>query len=562
MIPVAMMRDENEIKDRAGVTLSPMGMALKALGNAAIDACLQAVIIRFTDESANSWGYAFKQVDYLGAAWEGVSSLLPWKTSPVVKKLSIAFVKAITIVIDKAVKNGAYTANDGLNDFIWAFGQSIFSQILGDQIVTKGELVYKGLTRFVKYNNNWLTNRIAGRCFSGFLMKYGCFTENTTVFINNNASTKIKDVKLNDRLISYKIKESFDGINSLLSTDNDLIRSEIKSSEEFQVDFHSLDNMHECTLLLTSEDLKKHQISKINDVVWLSIVDQGVEGSNIVTKIEHCRNNLTPASEISDPDFVYSRVTGIFAHNSNDVWKLTFDNGEELEVTSAHPFLRDGSDEWVAVLALSAGDKVRTESGAATLISKVLLPGFHKVYNLSVENTKTFLVGENGFVVHNTCAQLDDLANRFINNFSKELKKLEIENWWAKGYPGFFLRGTFFERLMAKGPRYTGWTLTAHNYPVIDFYKLVGNKVSVVSMKTTITKNVNDWISTNASHLSKLNNMQNRLVNKGTSEIRELHIYVKDIELNSFSNWASAIKQKYPNIKNVVISSIEKEFNL
>lgn len=211
---------------------------------------------------------------------------------------------------------------------------------------------------------------------------------------------------------------------------------------------------------------------------------------------------------------------------------------------------------------MSAEDKVRTESGAAALISKVLLPVFHKVYNLSVENTKTFLVGDNGFVVHNTCAQLDDLANRFINNFSKELKKLEIDNWWKSGYPKFFERGTFFERLMAKGPRYTGWTLTAHNYPVIDFYKLVGNKVTVVSMKTTITKNVNDWMSTNASHLSKLNDVGKRLVNKGTTEIRELHIYVKDIELNNYSNWISAIKQKYPKIEKVVLSSIEKEFSL
>lgn len=277
------------------------------------------------------------------------------------------------------------------------------------------------------------------------------------------------------------------------------------------------------------------------------------------------RNNLTPASEISDPDFVYSRVTGIFAHNSNDVWKLTFDNGEELEVTSAHPFLRDGSDEWVAVSALSAGDKVRTESGAATLISKVELPGFHKVYNLSVENTKTFLVGDNGFVVHNTCAQLDDLANRFINNFSKELKKLEIGNWWKSGYPKFFERGTFFERLMTK-TKFVGYTLTAHNWKVIDFYKKVGNKYEVISMKTTYQENVSTWMSTYKNHLEDLNNTNKYFApgnNNSLTEVKKLYIFVKDLGINdtTYSNWASTIHNKYKNIT-VVIETIERGVGL
>lgn len=56
--------------------------------------------------------------------------------------------------------------------------------------------------------------------------------------------------------------------------------------------------------------------------------------------------------------------------------------------------------------------------------------------------------------------------------------------------------------------------------------------------------------------------MQENWSKTNLPEIRGLHIYVKDIELNNFSNWAAAIKQKYPNIKNVILSSIEKEFGL
>lgn len=555
LTPVAMMRDENEIKDRAGVTLSPWGMALKALGNCAVDACVQAVIIRFTDESSNSWSTAFKKVDYLGAAWEGLSSILPWKTSPLVRKLGTALAKAITVVVDKAVKVSNYSVNQGLNDFVGAFGESIFSQILGEQIITKGELVLKGLTRFVKYNDNWLANKIAGKCFSGFLMKYGCFTESTLVYIYDNDQVKIKDIKLNSWVLSYKNKIENEVDNSIVSS-HLTIPVNFEITNEYQIDFHSLVGTHECKLILKEEDLKNYEISKINDAVWLSIPEQGIEGTFVVDKIEHLKRTNTPTKENSDPDFVYSRVTGIFAHNSNDVWKLTFDNGEELKVTSAHPFLRDGSDEWVAVSALSAGDKVRTESGAATLISKVLLPGFHKVYNLSVENTKTFLVGDNGFVVHNTCAQLDDLANRFINNFSKELKKLEIDNWWKKGWPenGDFLeslfgRGMFFERLMRK-VKFKTWNWTwdiASNFKAIDFYKKANGKNYAASLKTCNRANVSGLINDSKfrSHLKDLAEGAKAKKFEGKIEIPadevQLYIAVPQTKLTMFENIESEI---------------------
>lgn len=131
-------------------------------------------------------------------------------------------------------------------------------------------------------------------------------------------------------------------------------------------------------------------------------------------------------------------------------------------------------------------------------------------------------------------------------------------------FTNFFQRGTFFEKLMSKSSKYAGWTLTPHTWPVIDFQKRIGDKMKVISMKTTITSNVNDWMSTNAAHLIKLNNLQIQTAQNGGGlpEVRALHIFVKDSELNNFSNWVSVIKSKYPNIKEVVINSIEKEFNL
>lgn len=229
-----------------------------------------------------------------------------------------------------------------------------------------------------------------------------------------------------------------------------------------------------------------------------------------------------------------------------------------------HPFMDAVSDMWRPVAWLSVGDVVKTKTGIAVLTAKEKQEGTHKVYNFTVDATHNYLVGDAGYLVHNSCGDLDKLATRFMSNFSKALKKQEIANWWAKGFPEFFTRGTFFERLMAKSGRYTGWVLTPHNWPVIDFQKKIGNIVKVVSMKTTVTKNVSTWMSTNAEHLGKLNNLGKNWAKDmgGLPEVRALHIYVKDIELGDFSNWASTIQAQYPNIKEVLFSSIEKEFGL
>jgi hypothetical protein len=186
-----------------------------------------------------------------------------------------------------------------------------------------------------------------------------------------------------------------------------------------------------------------------------------------------------------------------------------------------------------------------------------------------VAGTHTYFVGDVGLWVHNSCgtiAELDKLAEKFLNTFSKTIKKNEIAEWWAKGYPKFFQRGTFFERLMAKSTKYSknlGWVHTSHNHQVIDFYRKTGGKYEVVSMKTTYQKSVSQWMSSNADHLEKLNKLDKKLVNDNNSlpEMRKLHIYVEDELLSNYSNWISKIREKYKNIE-VEFSSIEKEFGL
>ncbi len=60
---------------------------------------------------------------------------------------------------------------------------------------------------------------------------------------------------------------------------------------------------------------------------------------------------------------------------------------------------------------------------------------------------------------------------------------------------------------MAKGPKYSGWTLTPHTHETIDFCKKNGGVVKVASMKTTVNETLTSWMSSNAKHLGKLNDL-------------------------------------------------------
>jgi len=208
---------------------------------------------------------------------------------------------------------------------------------------------------------------------------------------------------------------------------------------------------------------------------------------------------------------------------------------------------------------------VELKVGSSSLTEKRKLDGRHWVYNITVANTHNYLVGTEGFLVHNDCGDLDVLATKFMQNFSPQLKKLQIAEWWAKGFPEFFTRGTFFEKLMAKSGRYSGWTHTSHNFKLIDFYKYVGGKLRVASMKTTNTVDVNKWISNNSDHLTKLSKGVIDDLQGKVAEYKELHVYMPKALLenpNIEKDWILKIKAKYPAISNIVISSIEKELNL
>lgn len=82
-----------------------------------------------------------------------------------------------------------------------------------------------------------------------------------------------------------------------------------------------------------------------------------------------------------------------------------------------HPFMDAVSGLWKPVALLNAGDVVKTKAGIAVLSSKEKQEGTHTVYNLTVDATHNYLVGDAGYLVHNSCGDLNKLASNWVLEF-------------------------------------------------------------------------------------------------------------------------------------------------
>jgi hypothetical protein len=150
-------------------------------------------------------------------------------------------------------------------------------------------------------------------------------------------------------------------------------------------------------------------------VVEMHLPEQGISGPFRITSIKHILPQKRPEEENEPGDFAFQPVTGIFAHRSNDVWRLAFDSGDTLGVTYNHPIYSATAGDWRLAGELEVGEEVLTYTGAATLCSKTLLPGAHTVYNLEVKDWHNFLVGELGVVVHNNYNVLQSIIDGAFN---------------------------------------------------------------------------------------------------------------------------------------------------
>lgn len=381
------------------------------------------------------------------------------------------------------------------------------------------------------------------------IFRRGCFVKDTQVLIANKnylsksrnltlaanipliTAVPIQDVQLLDYAIAYKtVNEQNNLIASTdieiyleLNADVDLNiqdpytsdqqierdKYELNDTDWYSVSFEQVYGTSNCQFAL-HDDWIQHQGYEINKIVNLDIPEQGISGPFRITSVKHILPQKRPETDPNE-DYTWKPVTGLFEHNSDNVYEISFDNGEKLGVTNQHPVYSITAGDWKLAGELEVGEKVLTYKGAAAVTVSSIKDGIETVYNLEVKELHNFLVGESGILVHNACWRTIRNALDRAKTSVDDLKMI-IKDGWDKGVDwnpidggratGYFGRGRFFEGLLWKGKykkkgyKYTGKDdlgegLGVSNYPVVDVYK--GS--TATSIKTTRNSNPWSWIN-------------------------------------------------------------------
>jgi len=294
------------------------------------------------------------------------------------------------------------------------------------------------------------------------LLHKGCFVKDTPVLVDRNAISKsgkvyalaaglpfmampIQEVPL----LSWSVaNETVNEQNNLIaSTDEDLYmglfdgdpytslqqkqrdKYGLNDDDWYSVSFEQVDGTSKCHFALHDDWIKK-QGYETKKVVILNLPEQGINGPFRVTAIKHIIPQKKPSEDAGD-GYDWKPVTGLFEHQSNQVYNIDFDNGESLGVTYQHPIYSVSAGDWRLAGELEIGEEVLTKSGNTKVVSSSKKEGSQTVYNIEVKELHNFLVGESGIVVHNFCVKwISKLSDDWLNkgaHFNVPLKNGKIE---------------------------------------------------------------------------------------------------------------------------------------
>ena len=131
-----------------------------------------------------------------------------------------------------------------------------------------------------------------------------------------------------------------------------------------------------------------------NGTFAINVQELDIEGQAAVLKILPCPPIQTGQGQV---------VTGTFCHSCDEFVELHID-GENAPITctTGHPIWSERHQDFIDAAKLQAGDPVRLVSDRLSRIAHVRQ--FHQpqnVYNLEINATHVYHVGENGLLVHN-----------------------------------------------------------------------------------------------------------------------------------------------------------------
>jgi len=251
----------------------------------------------------------------------------------------------------------------------------------------------------------------------------------------------------------------------------------LNETDWYEVTYEEVYGSSYCKLAL-HKDWITQKGYQLDAVVNMDLPEQGISGPFRITAIKHIIPQKKPVDEEEADDYDYRPVTGIFIHQSDEVWTLTFDNGEELGVTYNHPIYSSTAGDWRLAGELEVGEEVLAIKEKTTLSSREQKKGTFEVYNLEIWQDHNFLVGKLGILVHNSCRIsisglgdinldvhedfLDDIqkgADYWEHDFSLANKKISFSNRssiegfeWDQGFD--FIASSRGEIRIGKGHGY------------------------------------------------------------------------------------------------------------
>ena len=237
----------------------------------------------------------------------------------------------------------------------------------------------------------------------------------------------IQEVHLFDYAVAHKSVNSSYGLtanaddtyiigNDPYTSDQQRSRDqyEINDTDWNEVAFKEVNGTSTCKLALHNDWIEQNNYS-VDAIVNMNLPEQGISGPFKITSIKHIIPQKKPVDEDESDEWEYRPVTGLFTHQSNDVWKITFDNGETLGVTNNHPIYSVSKRDWQHAGHLEIGEEVLALIGNVRVISKKRDQALQSVYNLEIKDLHNFLVNGSGMVVHNTgfCTFLKSLFAKY-----------------------------------------------------------------------------------------------------------------------------------------------------
>lgn len=150
-------------------------------------------------------------------------------------------------------------------------------------------------------------------------------------------------------------------------------------------------------------------------------------------------NGLQAISELRVGDIVlsydeeadkleYDTITQVTS-NYTDLAIIISAGDDRIESTLSHPYLTPRG--WIPAGELHEGDRIKTQSGSFAVIDSVEGKSYEqpiKTYTLCVGENHSFLVGNNGLVVHNKCNINNDYAGK-----NYQLKDSALAKKYPKG---------------------------------------------------------------------------------------------------------------------------------